>query len=135
VIALLLALLTIPPPDAPRIAIDTVAIKQLVAHWQSGDQSKLACLHGHTETDVIVIDSAVVGDKCGAPAIGAFGFIHGDWEQDQVLGAMRRVLDARPDFLIAGEVYGLTRIPWPGGGWGTGPTVWAAYRIKGKQTS
>lgn len=125
VIPFLLALLAEPP----RIAIDTTAIKQLVAQWQWGDTTKIACLHGHTEPGVIVIDSAVVAEACAAPAIGAVGFLHGDYEQDEVLAAMGRVLGARPEFLIAGEVYGLTRVPWPGGGFRTGPTIWAAYRF------
>lgn len=115
-------------PTPTRLAIDTTAAKQLVAAWQGHDPG-LGCLHGHQErVGVVVIDSVRLAPVCGAPAIGMVGFLYGEHEEQQVLRRMADVLRVRGEFALVGQVVGLTRVRWPGGGWGTAPLVWGAVR-------
>lgn len=126
--AFLVALALVGPP---RVAIDTVAAKQLVAAWQAR-VTRPACLLGYTTgvqgDPVIVIDSVSFAGSCPASAVGVMGFLYEAADETTVLEAMASALQHRVGHVLAGMVVGLERVPWPAGGWGLAPHVWAAVR-------
>lgn len=122
----------------PAVAIEPKALFQLAAAWTNDTlPGTHACLFGHQEAQVIVLDSITVEPKaepdstiCPRPAIGATGFYRGyvgQEEERQGVASMARVLAARPDWLIAGIVHGIVpafvngvRVP--------APLMWGAVR-------
>jgi hypothetical protein len=103
--------------QAPRVAIDTAAARVVVEAWQRQPGDSLACLSGRFEDDVLLIESAEIAYTCMGPGVvGQVGFIANEnvAESDAVITAMARVLVARPDLLIAGEVYGALPVNYAG---------------------
>lgn len=126
--SVILALFVTVPP--PRVALSTEAAEVIAAAFVT-KSTGLACLYGHWETyqdaPVAVIDSAVIAQACGAPALGMFGFLQEDADENAVLRAMSQVLLVRSDLFIAGEVHGVTRA-FTGTRWIMAPLVWWAIR-------
>lgn len=110
------------------VAIDTVAMRQLAAFWAGQPGDSLACLYGHTEGDLLVIDSTSnLVAACG-PGVGAMGFLRGDYREADVLAGLAAVLVIREDWRFAGEVYGVVPVFLPDGRRVKAPRVWWAIR-------
>jgi hypothetical protein len=122
---------------AQRVAADTTVARQLVEHWQGTPGDTLACLHGrvvlHQGRPVILADRVHFAMACGPQSdtsvIGMLGFTRaGDDQEDDVLAAMQRVLERRPDLLLAGMVHGTEPTPDGAGHWILAPRLWAVWR-------
>ncbi len=137
----LLALLALPPlslgaQGPARIAVDTVASRQLVAYWVAHPHAdELACLYGRRirlpgGAQAFDVDSARFRAACAGPGIiGILGFARpAETESDLVLDAMAHLLDRRPDLDVVGLVVGTEPMRDGSGHIVQTPRVWAAWR-------
>lgn len=124
--------------QAPRdVAITRRAMSDLAFGWTVPDTlGKHACLWGHQEASVIVIDStktifvAEPDSTMCAGFIGATGFYRGyvgEQEETAALKSVARVLALRPDWFIVGIVHDVVPVAQDGT-WVPAPLMWRAVR-------
>lgn len=136
----LLFLVLVMPLQAQQhfVAIDILVARQLSEIWNRHPADSLGCLKIHFERfqksdnePIIVIDSVVLKVMCGpaqdSTELGMVGFITGNYEQDDILNKMQKVLEQRQDLLFVGEVYAVIPAFYEGKRIKM-PRIWWAFR-------
>jgi hypothetical protein len=131
-----MAVLALATPCAAQVAIAPPAIAALREAWKSN--AAYACLYGHAEGTVVVIDSADVRTIaapdsviCRGPYVGVTGFYRsfvGALEESWALNQLTALLDARPDWWLAGLVHGIVPTFDADGTRVIAPLMWRATR-------